>query len=366
MFCGESDETSMFNGSACSTPIGVSFSPLITEFSSSAATGPFLVRPTEDDGSSLFNDAEQGNLHKLKRYLDQGGDPNLRHPRMHHSMLHPVAGAGHDACLLLLLQYKADVTAVNRSGATALHAAARRGRVECVKILLDAGANPSTKNLDGETSIDAASSAAIADLIRGPVPVVPQPKTKLKRKLKKTDRRHTHPMTKADAESKLFPSASDSMAAFEATEKDDLHSLRLFLGSGGDANVRHPAGYSLLHRAAGAGHVKCLQLLLSSSADPSPRNNHGATPLHAASRRGHAECVKALLDAGAKISATMKDGQTPSDVACNLSLQLMIQNSTGSNKWVADGLPPVRVSRSPSPIANRTLMTKLAEVSGAA
>jgi ankyrin repeat protein len=120
------------------------------------------------------------------------------------------------------------------------------------------------------------------------------------------------------------------------------------------AKLRH-AGRTLLHAAAGAGHLATVELLLHIGADPNALDggrhtplyclgnecvgaacadvvralvrgweqvdaNEGAkecTALHMAARRGNAATAKALLDCGARIDARDSHGDTPFERAVN-------------------------------------------------
>lgn len=71
---------------------------------------------------------------------------------------------------------------------------------------------------------------------------------------------------------------------------------------------------SLLHKAAGSGHICMMRLLLVIGADVNSTDKAGETPLHVAVKAGEVNAVRLLLDRGAGVNARAIDRQTPLDM----------------------------------------------------
>ncbi|MCL2325760.1 MAG: ankyrin repeat domain-containing protein [Proteobacteria bacterium] len=96
----------------------------------------------EDVPEEVVTAAWGGNLKIVKRYVQQGGDPNR--PIRNYSkpsLLIVAAGSGHAEMVRFLLENGADVKAADELGKTALHGAADQGYLDIVKMLVEKGAD---------------------------------------------------------------------------------------------------------------------------------------------------------------------------------------------------------------------------------
>src|SRR5262245_49918585 len=73
---------------------------------------------------------------------------------------------------------------------------------------------------------------------------------------------------------------------------------------------RGPGRFSVLHLAAGRGHLEVLELLLAAGATVNRWSHEGSTPLHEAALGGHLEVARVLLAAGAETRATDNGGHS--------------------------------------------------------
>ncbi len=85
--------------------------------------------------------------------------------------------------------------------------------------------------------------------------------------------------------------------------------LKLLLSHGGDINIRHFNGRTLLHSCAG-DDTKLAKHLLRYGADPNGRCDQGETPIFSANNSKFSEGVELLLANGADINAQRNDGCT--------------------------------------------------------
>lgn len=76
-------------------------------------------------------------------------------------------------------------------------------------------------------------------------------------------------------------------------------------------NVKHLAGWTLLHAAAVKGDTDLIRELIDKGANVNAQNDDKRTPLRMAIMNGHVDAVKLLLDKGADLNTQDKDGNTP-------------------------------------------------------
>lgn len=89
-------------------------------------------------------------------------------------------------------------------------------------------------------------------------------------------------------------------ALFETVRADDVDALRKMLDAGVRPDSRDPAGYTVLHRAAFHGAVKCVCALVERGADVNAQGGwSGETPLAQGAAEGQLDTVNALLELGA-------------------------------------------------------------------
>ncbi|KAL8366248.1 hypothetical protein RB595_007664 [Gaeumannomyces hyphopodioides] len=85
----------------------------------------------------------------------------------------------------------------------------------------------------------------------------------------------------------------------------------LFLDRGANIEARHEESETPLHVAARSGNEHCLTALLSRGADTEAKNKIGLTTLHVAVCNGQAAIAELLLGRGADIESRDEDGMTP-------------------------------------------------------
>ena len=98
--------------------------------------------------ATIHNAARNGNLNRVKAFLNQGVPVNSRNEHGY-TPLHKAAQAGSLSVVQELLKRGAHVNPRTRSGMTPLHVALVLGRSHIVHALLKAGANPKYGNIYG-------------------------------------------------------------------------------------------------------------------------------------------------------------------------------------------------------------------------
>lgn len=102
----------------------------------------------------------------------------------------------------------------------------------------------------------------------------------------------------------------DPGSPFAATDANDVEALRRYLESGGDPNLCHEDGSSLLYIATGPhGGIEVVRLLINHGADPDLGFGE-YTPLMNAASWVSFDAVKMLVEAGANPTLKNSQGQT--------------------------------------------------------
>ena len=175
-----------------------------------------------------------------------------------YALLHGVAKYGEEGAVMVLLEHRTNVNAVDEKGNTALHMAARGvapNRKRVVEILLEYHADLNMKRKDGRTAL----------LI--------------------------------------------------AVQKDNIEVLCTLVAKKVDLNAKDVLGWTALHHAAFTGNEITTALLLKNGANVDAVGQHGRTALHCAAGGGKEKVARILLLNKASTRHKDKDGQTASDLA---------------------------------------------------
>jgi ankyrin repeat protein len=193
-----------------------------------------------------------------------------------------VANVQHSILMFIIV-----LTACTQSANDVLIRAAKKGDVKTVERSIANGADVNFITPEGKYALEEAVSANRAAVV--------------KMLLAKGAKPHHMP-------GKMTP-------AEIAASNGYLETLRVFLDSGFDVNIKQTYGYTLLHIAAQDGESEVIELLAKRGAGINARDDSGATPLYHAAGTNHANCVKVLLDAGANPNIQTTDGNCPLTVA---------------------------------------------------
>ena len=203
-------------------------------------------------GRQFFDAVLQRNFTRAHTLLDEGADPDWRHP-LHH---------------------------LN----TALHKVAAAGDLESVRFLLDNGASVHVLNLFGDSPLFASAGGAGMEPVQGVC---------------------------KDLWSASWKGGEKPSLAVQTWAEQVYRASKLLLDAG--ALVAHSNNYSNtpLHKAAANGFPRNVELLLRHGANVNAVNEAGATALHLAAFGGHIHSVRVLVQNGADVNAQDAELNTP-------------------------------------------------------
>jgi len=187
-------------------------------------------------------------------------------------------------------RYDDENYAYGNTNCTLLHWAARFDSVESAKVLIEYGADVNAVNRHGETPLhqcsrfDAVSTAQM-----------------LLRKKANVNARDD----------------ADWTPLHLASNYDNPKVVRVLLRKGAFVNAKTDEDRTALHWAVVLGNFEVVKVLLDFNANTDAVDDSGRTPLHHAAARGAFDIVEVLIDAGASTSIKDKDGETPYDIVCS-------------------------------------------------
>lgn len=240
--------------------------------------------------SSLFTAAAQGDLAKIRKFLDKGQSPDDADNEGNTPLI-LAARAGQLEAAKLLVSRGAEVDRQGRRGGTPLYHAAKEGHTAFVMFLLERRASPDRCARKGITPLLAAAARG-HDAIVGAL--------------------------------------AESGAGLEATEKHGRTALTLGIEKGHiavverlillGANVEHrsPNGETPLMQAVRAKDPAMVRRLLARGVDVEARSKGGQTALQMAAVCGGYESAELLASAGANVTQrTVREGWNLSTLARN-------------------------------------------------
>ena len=106
-----------------------------------------------DNNLTFLNACRSGQKSIVQIFLKKGGIDVNKRDAEGNTPLHYACLKGYRDIVSLLLENKADATAVNNQSETPLHAAARTGNKEIIERLLDCGSDINATDKDGKTPL---------------------------------------------------------------------------------------------------------------------------------------------------------------------------------------------------------------------
>ena len=255
--------------------------------------GTDVNRAQGDGMTALHWAAEHGDQDLTARLLKAGANPGAGTRIGQHTPLHLAAKAGHASVLRLLVNAKADVSALTTTGAAPLHFAAASGSSEAVTILLDAGADVNVREPQwGQTPLMFAAASGRTEVVKALL--AHGADAAATAKVVDITARNGQDSIESRARNARVAAVQKQLAAAKAraatTASTGSAPPARARGRGGDADSGgepEPLGYADLVGAQG-----------------------GLTALLLASRDGLAETVFALVDGGADINQVSASDRT--------------------------------------------------------
>ncbi len=264
--------------------------------------------------ADVFEAVRRGHSQEVQKYLDAGGDPNVRDAEGRSLLLIAASEPRGMGAMVAerLIKAGAEVNVRNADDAAPLFLFARSGSgSSAVEALLAHGADVNAAAKDGYTPLDAAVSLAddvYIDTIQHlrdhggkgstlPAAIVAGDVVTARRLLT----RGADPNT--PSHNRWTPL---QWAAFDGRYNADI--VQFLLDAGANVHGRDALGATPLHYV---GSAEFARVLIRHGAEVEARDQSGQTPLHYAAHRGDLEVIRVLLQSGAKINAQDKDGDTP-------------------------------------------------------
>ncbi|XP_008106363.1 ankyrin repeat domain-containing protein 42 isoform X2 [Anolis carolinensis] len=217
--------------------------------------------------------ATHGQSYTLQTILRSGVDANVS-DKNEWKPVHNAAFHGRLGCLQLLVRWGGTLDDVESNGNLPVHLAAMEGHLHCFKYIVSKMPTLvhalKARNDHGETPRDLAERFYKSSIVEY-IDVLQKEKDPLKRE-----------------ENVTFP-------GHEAAFKGDLDTLRILLENRViNINERDDRGSTLLHKAAGQGHLHVLEWLINREADCDIANDAGETPKDIAKRFAQLAVVEYL------------------------------------------------------------------------
>ncbi|XP_006903461.1 PREDICTED: ankyrin repeat domain-containing protein 42-like, partial [Elephantulus edwardii] len=217
--------------------------------------------------------AAHGHSFTLQIMLRSGVDPSVADKR-EWKPVHYAAFHGRLGCLQLLVKWGCGIEDVDYNGNLPVHLAAMAGHLHCFKFLLSRMSSVTQAlkafNDNGENVLDLAQRFFKDNILQFI---------------------HGAEYERSGSEDQEVLEFPGHVAAF----RGDLEILKKLVDDGViNINERDNYGSTLMHKAAGQGHIACLQWLIKMGADSDVTNKAGEKPSDVAKRFAHLAAVKVL------------------------------------------------------------------------
>ena len=242
-------------------------------------------------GTALHRAALAGNVATAKELVNWGADVhavNVSEQTPLHicaEQIPPVSGSTTTAMIMCLLDAGANINAPEYMGWSPLHSAVSSSNLEAIEALLAARANVDAKAVGGATPLHFA------------VPLCPT-------------------ITGVLLAGGANPNARtnrDETPLHRAVEAGEIQTVEALLAYGAAATAKTTHGLTALHFLRGFGVEEALKLrvLIAAGADITAQTRDGSTPIHFSAANMDAALITEMVLVGADINAKDNDGNTP-------------------------------------------------------
>ncbi|KAK7336282.1 hypothetical protein VNO77_16818 [Canavalia gladiata] len=296
-----------------------------------------------------------------------------------HTLLHLAISQSRPDLVQLLLEFKPDIEAPNRSGSTPLeaacscgealivelllahkavtertessplgpiHLAAKEGHVEVLRLILLKGAKVDSLTKDGNTALHLAVEQGKKDCVKlllangartdirntndgdtalhiaastGDESMV---KLLLQKGANKDVRnllgKTGYDVAAENGHTRIFDALRFGDGLCVAARKGEVRSIQRLIESGAVINGRDQHGWTALHRACFKGRIDAVRALLEKGIDMDAKDEEGYTALHCGVESGHADVTEVLVKKGVDVEARTNKGVTALQIAESL------------------------------------------------
>lgn len=213
---------------------------------------------------------------------------------------------------LLLQTTQISVDDTDQFGCTPLHYAAALGYVDTVRILINFRANLLALDHKGHIPMHLAAAAGHLKVVQ-------------------------HFLSENVPYDYQSPRTGGNTLYYAALS-GNIQLVKLLIEKGSDISYRCDGSQIALHSAACGGHLECVKFLVEQGANVTIEDDLGQTPLHKAAKFGHTECVE-FLQRKAPHTVKYRDnnGCTPMTLAGlnkhSSSMEILLRKEANSTRW---------------------------------
>ncbi|MCL2144775.1 MAG: ankyrin repeat domain-containing protein [Endomicrobia bacterium] len=244
-----------------------------------------LAGCSQKESASIFDAAQKGDLESVRKFISSGINIDIQ----------------------------------NSDGETAAHIAARNGNLDVLQYLLENNANIYMRGKNDETLLDIAKNGGIPEEITDCI---------LSYNAEYDEGEYDDPIYNAVKEENigiltdyinaLSPEEQENSEIDDSANRRtsvlyhamDLQKINIFEHFLKDTDINDsadPQGNTLLHAAAGRGHLGIVQYLVSRGANINAENRLGITPVITALENDFPEIIKFLKSKGANLNISVKE-----------------------------------------------------------
>ena len=301
--------------------------------------------------AALMLACEKGNVNAVDILLNAGADPNIPdtdgNTRLHDTVRH---GYNREV-LQLLLDYGANVNAIDNCNETVLMKAYWNGNTDVINVLLNAGADPNIADFKGVPLIYyAVEGGGSKDVLQAIIDHCADVNATINGNL--TPFMKACRMGNADAACLLLKAGADPDFALDDGDTC-LHDavrrgytkevLGTMIDHGADVNATNRNNATALMIACKKGNMESINILLNAGADPNISRANCSTCLHDAVAKGCSnEVLQALINQGVDVNATNISNETALMTACWMgnidAINVLLNAGADPNIACANGL----------------------------
>ena len=269
----------------------------------------------------LENALFSSDVGKMEAALKLGVDRNAK--KHNETALMYYTKRGLINCVVLCIEYEANVNCCDSNKDTPLHIACANGHLAVCKLLFENHSNiEATNSWNERTPLHIACRVGHLDICKLLL--------ENRANIEATDRKYRTPLHNACSKGHLdicklllenhanieAPDWSEFAPLDHACVKGHLDVCKLLLENHANIEATHNKRSAPLHRACSCGHLDVCKLLLEHHANIEATEWDKLTPLHIACINGHLDVCKLLLKKCANIEATSISKSTPLHEAC--------------------------------------------------